>query len=54
MRVRKNKESGAIIVEATISLSFFIFNMFIIYGIVDICYIQARMNIALSYAAQDI
>lgn len=51
---KENKESGAIIVEATISLSFFIFTMFIIYSIVDICYIQARMNIALSYAAQNI
>lgn len=50
----KKKESGAIVIEATISLTFFIFTMFIIYSVVDICYVQARVNVALDYAAKDL
>lgn len=52
--MRKEKERGAIVVEATISLSMFIFAVFTILSIVNICYIQAKMSIALNTAAKEI
>lgn len=52
--MRKDKESGAIVVEATISLTAFIFVIFTILSIVNICYIQAKMSIALNSAAKEI
>ena len=54
MRKRIKDERGAIVVEATISFTAFIFLLYIIYSIVDICYIQAKMSIALNSAATDI
>lgn len=54
MKKRKESESGAIIMEATLTFTAFIFLMFIILSITDICYIQARMQIAVNYAAEDI
>lgn len=42
MRKRIKDERGAIVVEATISFTTFIFLLYIIYSIVDICYIQAK------------
>lgn len=54
MRKLKKDERGAIVVEATISFTTFIFLIYIIYSIVDICYIQAKMSIALNGAATDI
>lgn len=50
---RKN-ERGAIVVEATISLTAFMFAFFILYSIVDICYVQAKVGMALNSAAKDI
>lgn len=52
--MRKERERGAIVVEATISLSMFIFAIFTILSIVNICYIQAKMSIALNTAAKEI
>ena len=52
--MRKERERGAIVVEATISLSMFIFAVFTILSIVNICYIQAKMSIALNAAAKEI
>ncbi len=51
-KIRK-KEQGAVVVEATISLTAFIFAIFIILSIVDICYVQAKMGIALNSAAKE-
>lgn len=48
-----NKERGAIVVEATISLSMFIFVIFTILSIVNIYYIQGKMNTAVIYAAKE-
>ena len=48
------KERGAVIVEATISLPVYIFAIFIILSIVNICYIQARIGNALNASAKEI
>lgn len=47
-------EQGAIIIEAIIALTVYIFAVFTILSIVDICYTQARMSIALNSAARDL
>ena len=46
-------ESGAIVVEATLSLTAFVFAIFTILNVVNICYIQARMGSALDSAAKE-
>lgn len=51
---RKNNENGAIVIEATISLTTFVFVIFTILSVVNICYIQARVNFALNAAAKEI
>lgn len=48
------KEHGAIIVEATISLSFFMFAMFTFLSVIQIAYTQSRMSVALSSATKEI
>ena len=48
---RRKRERGAIVVEATIALTAYIFAIFTILSIVDICYIQAKMSIALDESA---
>lgn len=52
--MRKDRESGAIVVEATISLTAFIFAIFTILSIVNICFIQAKISVALNTAAKEI
>lgn len=52
--MRKEKERGAIVVEGIISLTTFMFAIFTILSIVNICYIQAKMNVALNSAAKEI
>ena len=52
--MRKEKERGAIVVEGIISLTTFMFAIFTILSIVNICYIQAKMNVALHSAAKEI
>lgn len=52
--MRKGNERGAIVVEATISLSAFMFAIFMILSIVNICFIQAKIGIALNTAAKEI
>jgi len=49
-----NKQRGAIVVEATISLSAFIFMIFTILSIVNICFIQAKIATSLGSAAKEI
>lgn len=51
---RQKNERGAIIIEASIALPVFIFAMYIILSITNICYVQAKVSIALDSAAQDI
>ena len=53
MKRKVKNEHGAIVMEATIAFTAFIFLIFIIYSIVDICYIQAKMGIALNESAID-
>ena len=50
----RDRERGAIVVEAIISLTTFMFAIFTILSIVNICYIQARMSNALNSAAKEI
>lgn len=52
--MRKDREHGAIVVEATISLTAFIFALYTILSIVNIYYIQAKMSVALNTAAKEI
>lgn len=52
--MKNDKECGAIVVEATISLTAFIFVIMTILSIVNIYYIQGRMSIALNSAAKEI
>lgn len=52
--MRKDNERGAIVVEATISLTTFIFLIFTILSIVNIYFIQAKISVALNSAAKEI
>lgn len=52
--MRKGNEKGAIVAEATIALTAFMFAIFTILSIVNICFIQAKMGIALNTAAKEI
>ncbi len=47
-------EDGAIIVEATISLSTFMFFIVTILTIVNICYVQSRMSIVINETAKEL
>lgn len=48
------KEQGAIIMEATLSLTFFMFAMFTLLSIIQIAYAQSRMSVALTSATKSI
>jgi hypothetical protein len=48
------RERGAIIVEATISLTAFMFVMFTLLSVIQIAYTQARITVALDSAAKEI
>lgn len=52
--MRKDNERGAIVVEATIALTAFMFAIFTILSIVNICFIQAKISVALNTAAKEI
>lgn len=52
--MRRNDDKGAIVVEATIALTAFVFLLYTLLSLVNICYIQAKMSIALNSAAKDI
>ena len=49
-----NKEDGSITIEATISLTAFMFMIFTVLTIVNICLIQAKMSYALNNTAKEI
>lgn len=48
------EEKGAIVVEATLSLSFFVFAMLIILSITNICLAQSKIGTALNSSAMEI
>lgn len=50
----KNDESGAIVVEATVALAVFIFAIFTLLSVVNICYIQARIGSALASSTKEV
>lgn len=52
--MERKREKGAIVIEATISLTAFIFAMLMILSLVDIAYVQAKMGVALNSAAKEI
>lgn len=52
--MRKGKERGTIVVEATISLTAFVFMIFTILSIVNICFVQAKIGVSLNTAAKEI
>ena len=52
--MRKRSERGAVVMEATIALSAFIFFIYTILSILNICYIQSRISIAMNVAAKQI
>jgi len=47
-------DRGALIVEASLSLPFFIFTIFIMLSIINICYVQAKVGSALASASKEI
>lgn len=47
-------ERGAVVVEASIAFSTFIFAIFVIYSMVNVCLAQAKMNVAVNCAAKEI
>ncbi len=47
-------EEGAVIIEATISLSVFMFLIVTVLTIVNICYVQSKMSIAIHETAKEI
>lgn len=49
----ESDEHGAVVVEATLSLSFFMFAIFTLLSVVSICYAQARINTAVDCAAKE-
>lgn len=53
-RTAGENERGAIIVEATISLTAFMFAMFTLLSVIQIAYAQSRMSVALSSATKTI
>lgn len=52
--MKNGNERGAVVVEGIISLTTFMFAIFTLLSIVNICYIQARMMTALTSAAKEI
>lgn len=50
---KENRERGAVVVEAVISMTAFIFTMLIILSIADIAYTQSKMAVALNSAAKE-
>ncbi len=51
---RKSGERGAIVAEATIALTTYIFLIFTILSMVDICYVQSKIAASLESAAKEI
>lgn len=54
MRQFKNREKGAITIEATISLTTFVFALITVLCIVNICIVQARVSNAINLTAKEL
>lgn len=52
--MRKSNEKGAIVVEAVGAMSIFVFIMFTVLYLINVCYIQSKLSIALDSAAKQI
>lgn len=52
--MKKSGEKGAIVVEAVGSMSIFVFIMFTVLYLINVCYIQSKLSIALDSAAKQI
>lgn len=50
--MRENNDEGAIVVEASIAVPVYAFIIFTILTLVNICYAQAKVQIALNSAAR--
>lgn len=50
----KDKERGAIVIEATIGLTAFIFFVFTLLTIIDVCLAQAKIGVAVNTAAKEL
>ena len=54
INMKEKKERGAVVVEAIISMTTFMFAILIILSIADIAYVQSKMAVALNSAAKEI
>ena len=52
--MKRNRERGAIVIEATISLTAFVFVIFTLLMVVNIYYIQSKISVALNTAAKEL
>ena len=52
--MKQSKERGAIVIEATLSLTAFVFVLYTLLMIVNIYYIQARISVALNTATKEL
>lgn len=52
--MKPHKERGAIVIEATISLTAFVFALYMLLMVVNIYYIQSKVSVALNAAAKDL
>ena len=53
-RQERKQEHGAIIVEATLALSLFMFAMFTFLSIIQVAYVQSRMTVSLACATKEV
>lgn len=54
MMKQSNRERGAVIVEATLALPFFMFAIYTLLSVIQIAYAQARMAVALDSATKQV
>lgn len=54
MNLKRRRERGAIVVDASISLTTFVFALYILISLVDIAFVQYKMAVALNSAAKEI
>lgn len=52
--MKEERERGAVVVEAVISMTTFIFAILVILSVADIAYVQSKMAVALNSAAREI
>ena len=52
--MKRNREHGAIVIEATLSLTAFVFVIFTLLMVVNIYYIQSKISVSLNTAAKEL